>query len=84
MIANAVYSSDGKVAVRYYQPVPKYVIVGSKEYVCDVKHHVSMLLVSEEEVPALLSHKGGCCGKQRLVFSLASQEAFNFWSTGQR
>lgn len=83
MIANAVYA-DGKVAVRYYQPTPKYVVIGGKEYVCSVKHHVAMLLVPEEEVPALLAYKGGCCGKQRLVFSLASQEAYNIWNTGHR
>ena len=83
MIPNAIYS-EGKVALRYYQPAPKYVKIGNKEYVTDVKHSVSMLLVPEEDVPALLAHEGGCCGGKRRVFSLASQEAFNVWSTGHR
>lgn len=83
MIDNAVYR-EGMVAVRYYQPVPKYIRIGNKEYVCSVQHSVSLLFVPEEEVGSLLSYKGGCCGGQRLVFSLASQDALNVWMTGNR
>lgn len=83
MIPNAVYH-DGKVAVRYYQPVPKYVSIGKKEYVCDVRHGVSILLVDEDEVDLLLAVEGGCCGGKRKVFSLCGQEAFNVWLTGNR
>ena len=79
-----IKDENGKVYVRYYQPIPKYVTVGGREYVCDVQHGVSMLLVNEEEVPPLLSHKGGCCGGERLVFSLPSQEAVNVYLTGNR
>ena len=83
MIENAVYS-NGKVAVRYYQPTPKYVRIGDKEYVCTVQHGVSLLLVDESEVPALLAVEGGCCGGKRKIFSLCGQEAFNVWATGDR
>ena len=83
MIEGAVYS-DGKVAVRYYQPVPKYVNIGGKEYVCTVRHGVSLLLVDESEVPALLAAEGGCCGGKRKIFALCGQEAFSVWSTGNR
>ena len=83
MINGAVYH-DGKVALRYYQPIPKYVKIGNKEYVCDVRHSVSLLLVSEEEAHALLATEGGCCGGKRKIFSLCSQEALNVWLTGSR
>ena len=83
MIEGAVYSND-KVAIRYFQPVPKYVKIGNQEYVCEVKHGVSLLLVNEAEVPALLAAEGGCCGGKRKIFSLCGQEAFNVWSTGNR
>lgn len=83
MIDGAVYH-DGKVAVRYYQPIPKFVKAGGKEYVCSVKNSVSILLVDEGEVPALLDIVGGCCGGQRKVFSLCGKEAFNVWLTGER
>ena len=75
---------EGKVALRFHQPIPKYVRVGSKEYVCDVRHGVSLLLVSEEEVAPLLAVEGGCCGGKKKVFSLCGQEAFNVWLTGNR
>lgn len=75
---------EGKVALRYFQPVPKYVKIGTKEYVCTVQHSVSMLLVPPDEVASLLAVTGGCCGGKRLVFSHPSQEAFNVWLTGQR
>lgn len=83
MIQGAVYH-DGRVALRYYQPIPKYVRVGKNEYVCDVRHSVSLLLVSDDEVAPLLAVEGGCCGGRRKVFSLCSQEAFNVWLTGNR
>ncbi len=83
MIEGAVYQGE-KVAIQYYQPAPKYVVVGGKEYVAIVEHSVSMVLADEEDVPALLNHEGGCCGNKRHVFSLAGQEAFNIWKTGRR
>ena len=83
MIANAVYKDD-LVALRFYQPVPKYVQVSGKDYVCDVRHGVSLLFVSEPEVQPLLDYLGGCCGQSRKVFSLCSQEAYNVYSTGNR
>lgn len=83
MIEGAIYVDD-KVAVRYYQPVPKYIQIGGKEYVTTVQHGVSLVLVPEEDVPSLLSHLGGCCGGQRRVFELCSQGAYNVYSTGDR
>lgn len=87
MIEGAIYVGEGddkKVAIRYYQPVPKLIQIGTKEYVTSVQHGVSLVLVPEEEVPALLAHLGGCCGGQRRVFELASQGAWNVYSTGDR
>lgn len=83
MIEGAVYH-NGKVALRYYQPIPKFINVSGKEYVCNVQHGVSVVLVDESEVPAFLSVIGGCCGGQRKLFALCGQEAFNVWATGNR
>jgi hypothetical protein len=82
MINGALYKND-KVVLRYYQPIPKLVKANGKEYVCDVKHSVSLLFVEESEVHALLAVKGGCCGGQRLVFSLCSPLAYQVWETGK-
>ena len=61
MISGAVYK-DNKVVLRFHQPIPKYVKIGTTEYICDVRYGVSLLFVEETEVPALLVHLGGCCG----------------------
>jgi len=79
-----VYNEQGKVAVRYFQPIPKYIRVGQDEYVCDVRHGVSLLFVEESQVPLLLALEGGCCGGKRKIFSLCGQEAYNVWLTGNR
>lgn len=83
MIENAIYH-DGKVALRYYQPIPKFVMIGKDQFVCDVRHGVSVLLVDESVVPSALALEGGCCGGKRKIFSLCGQEAFNVWLTGNR
>ena len=83
MIDSALYV-DGKVVLRYSQPVPKYINVAGNEYICNVQHGVSLLFVEESEVPPLLEYKAGCCGGEKKMFSLASQMAYNVWSTGDR
>jgi hypothetical protein len=75
---------NGKVALQYYMPVPKYINVGGREYVTDVRHGVSLLFVEPELVPRILDLEGGCCGGKRKIFSLCGQEAFNVWLTGNR
>jgi hypothetical protein len=84
MIEGAIYDEGGRVYIRYFQPAPKYVKIGNKEYVSGVQHAVSMFLADESDVPALLAHLGGCCGGQRKIFSLASQGAVNVFLTGDR
>lgn len=73
---------NGKFYVQYFQPIPKYVKLGNKEYVCTVRYGVSMLLVEESEVAPLLGVEGGCCGGKRKVFFLPSENAVNVWKTG--
>lgn len=84
MMDGSISNTEGKIYIRYYQPVPKMVQVSGRTYVCDVRRGVSMLVVEESEVPALLAHEGGCCGGRRKVFSLASQGAVNLWEYGTR
>jgi hypothetical protein len=79
-----IKNPDGKVYVRYHQPVPKLIKFADKNMVTDVRWGVAMLLVEEEDVPAVLAVEGGCCGGKKKVFSLPSQEAINVWETGHR
>ena len=82
-IPNAVYTPDGKVVVRYDQPMPKAVKIGNKTIVFDSKFGVSLAFVDEEDVPAMLSFLGGCCGGKKQVITLASEVAYSHWQNGQ-
>lgn len=83
MIHNAVYI-NGMVAVRYFEPSPKYVTVNGHEYVASVKRGVAIVFADEADVPALLAYEGGCCGGRRKVFSLCSEHAYRVFDTGER
>lgn len=74
---------NGKVYIQYYQPIPKYIQIDNREYVCDVRYGVSMLLVDESEVQSLLDYLGGCCGGKRKVFALPSENAISVWKNGR-
>jgi hypothetical protein len=82
MIEGAYYV-DGKVALRYYQPIPKMIKVENENYFFDCQHGISMAFVEEKDVPKLLSFLGGCCGGKRLVISLASEAIYKHWLEGR-
>lgn len=73
---------DGKVAIYYNQPAPRYVKLDEREYVFDCRHGVSLALVSEEDVQRMLDYLGGCCGGKRQIFFLASQALYSHWLDG--
>ena len=81
-IENAVYTQEGKVAVRYEQPMPKAVKIGNKTIVFDSQFGVSLAFVDEEDVAPLLAVKGGCCGGQHQIITLASEVAYSHWQNG--
>ena len=83
MIADAQYI-DGKVALRYDQPIPKLIKVGTENYTFVVRLGISICLVDESIVSKFLEIKGGCCNRERKIFKLASFEAANLWRTGTR
>lgn len=81
MIQDAVYV-DGKVALRFFQPVPKYVSANGKQYIFNVQNAISLIFVPEEEVSHLLGVMGGCCGNKRPVISLATPVQYSHWLNG--
>lgn len=84
MINGAVYK-DGKVAMRYSQPIPKFIKVGDAEYYFDCKFGVSLAFVDENKVQQLLDAKLGCnCGgNKRQMITLASEAVYKHWLDGQ-
>lgn len=83
MIDGAVYTQDGKVVLRYAQPIDKYIRVGEAEYVFKCQHATSLAFVDEAHVSSMLEYLGGCCGKRQKVISLASPAAYAHWQDGQ-
>ena len=79
----AIYNPHGKVILRYWQPVPKLIRINEHDYYFDSQHGVSLGFVDEADVPAALSHMGGCCGGKRKVISLATQVLYDHWLDGQ-
>lgn len=77
-----IKNEEGKIYLRYYQPIPQYLKLGKKEFVTTVQHGISMLLVDEVDVPRFLALRGGCCGGNRPIFGYASQNAIDVWLTG--
>lgn len=81
MIEGAIYV-DGKVVVRYNQPIPKYIKVGTKDYVFDVNYGVSVCFVDESDVQSILDYRGGCCGRRQQVITICSQSAYSHYLDG--
>lgn len=78
-----VKNSDGKVAVIYYQPMPKRVQVNGNDIYFDCQHGLSLAFVDESLVDQLLAFRGGCCGGKRQVIYLASETQYRHWLDGQ-
>lgn len=81
MIEGASYVGE-KVILRYAQPIPKLIKVNDKQYYFECKFGVSLAFVDEKEVPAMLNYRGGCCGGNKLVITLASEGIYQHWLNG--
>lgn len=83
MIAGAIYSPEGKVVLRYKDPMPKTIRIGNKDYFFDSKFGVSLGFVDEADVPALLDYVKTCCGGNKTQpITLASEVAYSHWKDG--
>lgn len=78
-----VVTPEGKVAITYYQPIPKLVRVGNTQVYFDCQYGISLALVDESLVPSLLGVLGGCCGGKRQIIHLASQVQYDHWKFGK-
>jgi len=78
-----IYNEAGKVAIRYFQPVPKMVRLGAESIYFDCQHGISMAFVDENIVPQLLAFRGGCCGQKQQVMFEASEVQYSHWKDGK-
>jgi len=81
-----IKNSEGLVALKYHQPIQKFVSdVPSKTsgYVFQVKANIAMAWVQEIDVPNILSRTktSGCCGaKKAPAFSYANENDVRQWT----
>lgn len=73
---------NGKVVLRYFQPIPKLVKVQGRAVYFDAQHGISLAFVDDDIVPPLLAYLGGCCGGQRQVIFLATETQYSHWKDG--
>lgn len=79
---NYTRTPEGQVVLRYYQPVPKLVKVGTSQVYFNPKFGVSLAFVDEELVTPLLGVLGGCCGGKKHIISLATPSQYQHWQDG--
>jgi len=78
-----VITPEGRVALFYFQPIPKMIMLGGDKGVYfDCQHGVSLAFVDESDVPTLLGLTGGCCGGKRQIVYLATPTQYEHWKTG--
>lgn len=73
---------NGKVVLRYFQPIPKMVKINNTNVFFDAQHGISLAFVDEELVSPLLSFLGGCCGQKRQIIFLATLTQLQHWKDG--
>jgi len=74
---------DNRVAVRYYQTIPKKITIGGETYIFSVRANISLCWVKPEHVDRMLATKKTCCGNSRKrVFFLADETHIRRHTTG--
>ena len=69
-------------AIARYMEQAEEIHVNGKRYTFEVRHGVSLCMVDDVDVPAVLGISRMCCGGQRRhKFLVANQAQINAWST---
>lgn len=76
------YDENGKVALRYFQPIPKMIKVQGQNVFFDAQHGISLAFVDENLVQPLVSFLGGCCGQKRQIIFPATLTQYQHWKDG--
>lgn len=78
-----IKNNEGKVILRYFQPVDKLVKVGNEYFSFTSQFGISLGFFNEEDVPQLLEVIGGCCDRKRKVISEATEVQYKHWQFGK-
>jgi hypothetical protein len=78
-----IKNDEGKVILRYFQPVDKLIRVGNDYFSFTSQFGISLGFFNEEDVPKLLEVTGGCCDRKRKVISEATETQYEHWKFGK-
>ena len=74
---------DDRVAIQFYQSIPKLVTVSGEQYVFVVKANISLAWIKPEHVDSILKLKKHCCaGQTKPAFHLANEDHIRRWAQG--
>jgi hypothetical protein len=74
---------QNKVALVYYQPIPRLIEnVNGHAYYFNPEHSVSLCWAEPEDVDLLLSLKGGCCGRNTPLCHIANEVEIKVFECG--
>jgi hypothetical protein len=78
----AQINDKGEIALRYYQQDRILIqnTPSSKEYVAITEANICLVWVDPKDVDYILSKRGGCCNKQRQLFSFANESDVRRWT----
>ena len=81
-LEQARVNANGDIAVRYYQSSRALITKtpSGKEYVAVTQANICLAWIDPDDVENILARKGGCCGKKRQLFSLASEDDVRRWT----
>lgn len=74
----------GDVAIKHIQPRPARIKIGEElRYITAMRANISLAWVKPEDLGAVLSKMGGCCGKKKQhQFQLANAADVRQWTNG--
>jgi len=75
-------NNANEIALCYYHTTNPFVEINDRSYKFITKANICLSWVKEEDAPAILAKRGGCCGSKRPIFRIASETDVRRWTNG--
>lgn len=83
IVALGYTQDDGYIAIkRRTEGDTQTPIINGRQYVFITRANISMAWVNPEDVATVLKIRGGCCGRQSLMFTYANVSDARRWTIG--
>lgn len=89
-LSTAQTNGSGQVALCFRTTTNPLVELGNKKlgtyraYKFSTKHNICLAWIASEDAPKVLSIMGGCCGKKKPAYRVASETEVRRWTYGGR